>query len=135
MTCEWARSASNLNSSCGMTGSSRGLICQLGLLVHAADVSTSLSAGRGDRALGGDHQSELVLRHIGGEQVGVFLRLDEDIRAGGSVGQRKWDQLGGSGEVAAGKPVKTIIGGFPHAGHGGTGVDKAADLGIVPHLG
>src|ERR1700677_1189176 len=44
MTWEWARSASNLNSSPGMTGSSRGLICQLGLLVHAADVSGSLRA-------------------------------------------------------------------------------------------
>ena len=30
-----------------------------------------------DRALGGDHQGEQVLRHVGGEQVAVFLGFDE----------------------------------------------------------
>src|SRR3954447_5306408 len=46
MTVEWARSAWSLYSSTGNTASCRGLICQLGLLVHAADVSRSEMAAK-----------------------------------------------------------------------------------------
>ena len=69
-------------------------------------MSDVAEGGRGDGALGGDHQGELVLRHVGGEKIGVFFRLDEDIRAGCSVGQGEWDQIGGTCEVTAGKPSR-----------------------------
>src|SRR4051812_5701615 len=46
MTLELARSASSFHSSRGNTESRRGLICQVGLLVQAADVSRSEMAAK-----------------------------------------------------------------------------------------
>jgi hypothetical protein len=63
-----------------------------------------VEGSQGDGALGGDHQGEDALRHVGGEQVAVLVGFDEDIRAAGSVGQGVGDQIDGRGEVAAGNP-------------------------------
>ena len=86
-----------------MTGSSRGLICQLGLVVQAADVSGSLRAAKLMGRWVAIISSTTLSGHVGGDEVAVLVGFDVDIRAAGSVGQGVWGQLDGRGEIAAGK--------------------------------
>ena len=79
-------------------------------------------------ALGGEHEGGAARGHIGGDVTVELVRLVEEIRAAGSVGQGVGDRLDGGGKCAAGESFERTACGLVYCGHHCGRIDEALDI-------